>query len=963
MLPGTLLATSSAQRIPTSSMNLMAGTKGAVPVSFKTDGKLSEYITPAEPIEWGMDVAWDWDVNVVRGTNYIGKDILKVGRVSFQPSIMKDENTLSDWQIKNLQTRLNHIALSGVKNIELNCDHEVLMNKDTYPDCDKNYAAYNGKPQIWFNVIKATTIYCQRMGFNVIAVSPFNEPDYTDWKEGSKADFKAIAQLISEDPFFEGIRICGGNTLNCDQAASWYNYLKPYVTEGNTHQLAGSMSTYTNFWKTVRADGNHATADELHNTMEAFIAIHHGMQTGIWWGFEGACRGEFCKASALGKEIGYAEDANTWTGAAVYKWNRPKTAQTTSELPETEERINAFVGASERQAKPQTYSLVSTDRPVFYDGYGPVYSYPVSIPADPKGTYNSDNQKNAETMLGIQYGEDVPTDYPRSGTFIIMNANSKCGISSQYIPSVQQMKYAPQIGPTEYYFWTIEPIANDIGGDFGYCTIKKYNSTDGQNLTTNSEWGLDANISVKYGANWANGQRNHWFFEYTGDNLWYIRNRWTGLYLQPQNGNTATKTIMVMSAFTGQPEQKWRFIPALVPQTTANKKLNGMLEFDAPVAPTGLKTQQLSASTLITWDKNTDSDIKAYNVLRSKASTPSVASSNVEGGVSAFSSASSADQWDVIGRMIEDTAFIDNDITPGVTYIYKVKAVDRSRNISEASAPVSAESKPQRALIARYTFEKSLCDQTQNQLDPAITGTESYKNPITGIVKEGETSLAFDGSSTFLTLPPSIGSLREMTICGWVYNSSYSTNWTRIFDFGNDTDHYFFLTPNGDGFAKVVMKNGGAEQTLMVSKDKFTNGWHYVAVTLSESEVKLYIDSKEYTSTSIKIRPADFNPRANFIGASQYAVDPLFNGYIDDLRIYNYALSAAEIATLKLGKELPTGDANGDGKVTIEDANIVLNYALGDTSIDINIDAVDMDLNEKITIDDAKAIVDKYLTE
>jgi hypothetical protein len=37
------------------------------------------------------------------------------------------------------------------------------------------------------------------------------------------------------------------------------------------------------FYKTVRANGHHATGDELHNVMEAMVGVEYGMQTGIWW--------------------------------------------------------------------------------------------------------------------------------------------------------------------------------------------------------------------------------------------------------------------------------------------------------------------------------------------------------------------------------------------------------------------------------------------------------------------------------------------------------------------------------------------------------------------------------------------------------------------------------------------------------------------------------------------------------
>jgi hypothetical protein len=44
------------------------------------------------------------------------------------------------------------------------------------------------------------------------------------------------------------------------------------------------------------------------------------------------------------------------------------------------------------------------------------------------------------------------------------------------------------------------------------------------------------------------------------------------------------------------------------------------------------------------------------------------------------------------------------------------------------------------------------------------------------------------------------------------------------------------------------------------------------------------------------INPIDFKPTLNYIGKSQFAVDPYFNGRIDDLKIYNYARTVEEVA-------------------------------------------------------------------
>lgn len=56
-------------------------------------------------------------------------------------------------------------------------------------------------------------------------------------------------------------------------------------------------------------------------------------------------------------------------------------------------------------------------------------------------------------------------------------------------------------------------------------------------------------------------------------------------------------------------------------------------------------------------------------------------------------------------------------------------------------------------------------------------------------------------------------------------------------------------------------------------------------------------------TNTVTIAPASFNPALNFPGASQYP-DPLFNGRLDELFIYNYALTDTEIARLMNNRRL-----------------------------------------------------------
>lgn len=188
-------------------------------------------------IRWGLDTAWDDVSNVRRGTHFIGKENMATGRISFQPSDLVDaDGNLSAAQKQALDLRIAHIKRSGVTTVAINCDHEAL-----------NASNYKGKPEQWYKVIKASVKYAQSKGLTVESIAPFNEPDYTAWNEGSKTDFLSICKKIRADKELDGIRLCGGNTLNCDQALSWYNYLKTYLDEGNTHQLAGSFDNYAGF--------------------------------------------------------------------------------------------------------------------------------------------------------------------------------------------------------------------------------------------------------------------------------------------------------------------------------------------------------------------------------------------------------------------------------------------------------------------------------------------------------------------------------------------------------------------------------------------------------------------------------------------------------------------------------------------------------------------------------------------
>ena len=818
--------------VPHASMHLQLGQRDAVKVPFRYD----DAGTPT-PISWGMDTAWDDEGNILRGINFIGLDNLTYGRFSFQVMDPLDANgNLSERQIKYLKSRLDHIALTNPAGL--------LLNSDPV-DIDVN--TYTHHPEEFYKVIKATVKYAQDYGMNVVSIAPFNEPDVTASNQGTKADFKAVAKLIREDPFFDSMRICAGNTCNDDRAWEWYDYMKPYVDEGNTHQLAGNFDNYANFFTKVKAEGKVATNDELHNVMEGIVGAQYGMENGIWWGTVGPTRGDFCVATSPGgARLGYGENRAAWTGAAIYR------------LPNGV--VKAFAGASERQAFPSSYEYVSVDRPLYYDGHGPYYSYTVSLPGGYR--YGDAYQKSAEKSVQIRQGEDVPI-YPLSSeqSYIIVNKKSQKLLTIQgggTGSSELIVQYDNQSYP--YQQWTLEPL-RDNGGDLTGYYIHSVRTANMNMETGGFQVKVGGTVSV-YPVTKAENQR--WTFEYAGDGYYKIRNYQSGLYLEVLQGSTSNNAGIRLCASAEEDHQLWKLLPA-----------DAACETVAPAIPTGLVAEPRGSSIMLSWDENTqDRDFYGFMVLRGKE--------NAEGNL----------DYDVIGRGISGTQFIDNTCHEGITYHYAVVSVDYSQNRSAKSETVEAAVTGEEGLVAHYEFDRAPNDLSGNMLHAIVADAAGYTAEHR---RAGSTSLLLDGTTNYAKLPALATSMGKYSVAAWVYSLGTMNKDSRLFHFCMDDKRGVSLSMNNSGKMCLMLRNGEWEHDIYAPT--LSEGWHHIALTFGAGHVALYVDGEEQATADVaEEQLAAIRPVLNYIGCGYTLDTPLMAGCVDDLRIYNYALSPAEIA-------------------------------------------------------------------
>jgi autotransporter-associated beta strand protein len=193
--------------------------------------------------------------------------------------------------------------------------------------------------------------------------------------------------------------------------------------------------------------------------------------------------------------------------------------------------------------------------------------------------------------------------------------------------------------------------------------------------------------------------------------------------------------------------------------------------------------------------------------------------------------------------------------------------------------------------IAQFQFETDTLDSSGCGNNGFALGMPDYTTGHSG------QAVVLDGTNNFILLPPNVANSPQFSFAAWVYWNG-GPIWQRIFDFGDDTTHYLFLSPSsGSGTLRFAIRNGGAEQIVETTVMPVSQ-WRHVAITVSGSSAKLYTNGVLAASSSaITIAPSNFNPNLNYLGKSQFA-DPLFRGYLDEVQIADYAFTAAQIAAL-----------------------------------------------------------------
>ena len=197
-------------------------------------------------------------------------------------------------------------------------------------------------------------------------------------------------------------------------------------------------------------------------------------------------------------------------------------------------------------------------------------------------------------------------------------------------------------------------------------------------------------------------------------------------------------------------------------------------------------------------------------------------------------------------------------------------------------------------------------DASGNGNTLAMTGSPSW---ATGQI--GPYALDFSGTAQYLSVadPSSgvldIGDSTDFSITGWFNRDTFANDHTIVAKRNSsatntDAGYIVWIDAAADKLNFTVGDGGGTsgDQYTLASASTFTaTGWHQFAAVWDDSlGMQLYIDGKldNSTTSSTSSIGSLANAVAFRIGAESDAGNP-FDGKLDDIRIYGYALSADQV--------------------------------------------------------------------
>ncbi|MGH8488503.1 MAG: LamG-like jellyroll fold domain-containing protein [Gammaproteobacteria bacterium] len=199
-------------------------------------------------------------------------------------------------------------------------------------------------------------------------------------------------------------------------------------------------------------------------------------------------------------------------------------------------------------------------------------------------------------------------------------------------------------------------------------------------------------------------------------------------------------------------------------------------------------------------------------------------------------------------------------------------------------------------LVGAYNFEEASGTTVDDGSGKGNTGTISGATRTT----QGRfgNALSFDGVDDWVTINDgaSLDLTTDMTLEAWVYPTVNMSQWATVILKEQPGGGLYELYANGDQSQPLTSVTvGGQYQVLSGGPWLLANHWTHLAATYDGTTQRLYVNGTQVAQRP-QTGPIQVSNRPLRLGGNSVWGE-YFQGRIDEVRIYNGALNAAEIRT------------------------------------------------------------------
>lgn len=244
--------------------------------------------------------------------------------------------------------------------------------------------------------------------------------------------------------------------------------------------------------------------------------------------------------------------------------------------------------------------------------------------------------------------------------------------------------------------------------------------------------------------------------------------------------------------------------------------------------------------------------------------------------------------------------------TPLVGALDDVRIYDHALSATEIQALAN-----QRGLVAYWNLDEGYGTQTADATElghtGTITGGYGWVDGVSG------RALKFDGSTQVsATSTTDLQLANDLTIALWVRKTVNlgAGEWSRIIGKGsNDLNYGIYALPGSDQRFEFQQYTAGSFFRGVTSQTQLELGrWYHVAAIVRNNTAYLYVNGKLDGLPSTVVATGPTTTQAVTLGYNN--IHSYFQGELDDVRLYNRALSLPEIRRLIAAR---ARDSDGDG--------------------------------------------------